>query len=68
LPSGISGTGPPVGPPAFRRFRSPCGLGLGDGLLDEGLLGEGLLGEAVLGEAVLGEGLLGRGLLVALEP
>ena len=67
-PPGISGTGPWVGPPAFNRFRSPLGLGEGDGLLGEGLLGEGLLGEGLLVEGVVGEGLLGRGLLVAGAP
>jgi hypothetical protein len=65
LPSGMSGTGPFAGPPASSRFRSPSGLGLGEG---DGLLGDGLLGEAVLGEGLLGDGLLGNGLLVALEP
>jgi hypothetical protein len=34
-----------VGPPAFNRFRSPRGLGLGEG-------------DELLGEAVLGDGLL----------
>jgi hypothetical protein len=45
VPSGISGAGPLVGPPASSRFRSPWGLGLG--------VGEGLLGEAELGGALL---------------
>ena len=55
MPSGISGAGPLVGPPASSRFWSPWGLGSeeGDALLGEGLLGEGLLGEGLLGVVVL---------------
>jgi hypothetical protein len=57
---GISGTGPLVGPPASKRSRIPCGLGLGeaDVWLDVALLGEMLLGEGLLGGALLGEALL----------
>ena len=65
VPSGISGAGPLVGPPALSRIRSPWGLGSEEGgaLLGEGLLAEGLLAEGLLGEGLLGEGLLGVAVL-----
>ena len=47
----MSGTGPLVGPPDFRR--SLVFRGLGEALLGEGLLDEVLLGEAELDDRLL---------------
>ena len=55
-PSGISGTGPLLGPPALNRSSGGCGVGDAEALLG---------GDAsVVGGGVLGGGLLGSGLVV----
>jgi hypothetical protein len=61
-PSGISGTGPLVGPPALNRSLGGCGVGDADALPggDALVVGGGVLGGGLL----VGGGVLGRGLLI----
>jgi hypothetical protein len=61
-PSGISGTGPFVGPPALNRSLGGSGLGDADALLggDASVVGGGGLG----GRLLVGGGVLGGRLLV----
>jgi hypothetical protein len=69
-PSGISGTGPLLGPPALNRSLGGCGVGDavallgGDALLVRGgVLGGGLVGGGVSGGGVVGGGVLGGGVV-----
>jgi hypothetical protein len=69
-PSGISGTGPFVGPPELNRSLGGCGVGDAEALLggDAVLLRAELLrGEVLVGGVFVGELLVGGGVGMVLE-
>ena len=69
-PSGISGTGPLVGPPALNRSLGGCGVGDAVALLggDALLLRGGVSGGGLVGGGVLGGGLVvGGGEVIVVE-
>jgi hypothetical protein len=70
-PSGISGTGPRVGPPALNRSRGGCGVGDADALLggDALVVGGGVLGGGLLagGGVLVGGMLFGGGVAMVVE-
>jgi hypothetical protein len=74
-PSGISGTGPLLGPPALNRSLGGCGVGdavallggdallVGGGVSGGGLVGGGVSGGGLVGDGVLGGEVVGDGVL-----